>query len=167
MDASCSVLLHTLRKMELHIVEVLEVHDVTHALHAVEYTTGGTTAFNRESCCVENDEAPVFDTDYLNVKPVYATSFANLDDGPIFNEETFVDLVFDAAPDFDRVATTVLNFATPTRVVHGQGDPDDLDNDSTFDTDTLVDGPVFDIETNYNHVITAAIEFTESVLKVT
>jgi hypothetical protein len=157
-----SVLLQALRKMELRIGEVLEVR-------ATEYATDRTTAFDWDPCCVQIDEAPILDTDYLDVKPIYASSFTNLDDRPIFDEEPFVDPVFNVAPNSDCVAATVLNFTTSACVVHDQGNPDDLDNNSVFNTDTdtnsdtLVDGPVFDIETDYNHVVIAAIEFTESV----
>jgi hypothetical protein len=101
---------------------------------AAGYATGGTTIFNREPCCVEIDEELVFDayTDYLGVDPVYDTTFANLDDGPIFDEELFIDPIVDATPDSDPAAVTVLNLATSVCVVRDQ-EPDDL-----------ADGPVFD-----------------------
>jgi hypothetical protein len=114
---------------------------------AAGYATGGTTIFNREPCCVEIDEELVFDayTDYLGVDPVYDTSFANLDDGPIFDEELFIDPIVDATPDSDPAAVTVLNLATSVCVVRGQ-EPDDLADGPVFDAnpDGLEAGPVFD-----------------------
>jgi hypothetical protein len=99
-----------------------------------------------------------------DLEPVYD----DLDDGPIFDDESFVDPVFDDAPDSNHTAATVLDFATSVCTVQDQDDPDDLDDSLIFDTntDTLTNGPVFNIETDYNHVTDAAIEFTESVFDV-
>jgi hypothetical protein len=64
MDASYSVLLHALRKMELRIREVL---DGRGALRATWYATGRTGVFDREPCCVAIDEEP--DSDEMELIP--------------------------------------------------------------------------------------------------
>jgi hypothetical protein len=90
---------------------------------------------------------------------------SDLDDGPFFDNESFVNPVFDDVPDSDHAAATMLNFATSTCAIHDQADPNDLNDDLIFDndSDTLTNGIVFDIEIDYNHATDAAIEFTESV----
>jgi hypothetical protein len=144
----CKLLvLHALRKMELRIGKVLDGRGETRALRAAGYATDRTGVFNREPFCVANDEAPVFD-----VEPIYDTSFANLDDeastfdpepcysnlddGPIFDEDPFIDLVFDAAPDFDHAVVTVLNFTNSARATH---DHDDFDDQPVFNTELVLD----------------------------
>jgi hypothetical protein len=62
-----------------------------------------------------------------------------IDDGPNFDGEPFVGLVFDVVPGFDHAAATMLNVATSLRAVQDQADPNGLDNTVTLDNTVLME----------------------------
>jgi hypothetical protein len=109
--------------------EVLDGRGATCAWRAAVYTGGGT---------------PSFDSDYLNVEPVFDTDADDLDNGLVF--DTYLTNL-DDAPVFDA-------------------DPADLFDGPVFDTDPsdLDDGPVFDTEPLPNRVAAPMCELAKSEL---
>jgi hypothetical protein len=184
MDPSYSVLLDALRTMELCIGEAIDGRDATYALRAAAYTCDRTTVFDEELFIdtePDSDDEPIYDTDFddldeeprvdtesrpnhvvvvvLKFKPEYDVELTVFDDGPIFDEESFVDPIFDVVPNSEHVVVTVLNVANSLDfdIFHkGLGDT------SVARTGVVLDeNPLFDEEPRLEEVdiITVAKEF--------